>query len=43
MWPFPVDDDFAEDLVSDVADTLQVSTGRVAHKFGRKMTDRVAH
>jgi leucyl aminopeptidase len=24
VWPFPLDDDFAEDLKSDIADILQV-------------------
>ena len=27
VWPFPLDDDFAEDLKSDIADILQVGPG----------------
>lgn len=34
LWPFPVDEDFEEDLLSDVADVLQVcACVRVSVKY----------
>ena len=44
MWTFPLDDDFADDLKSDIADTLQCRVATEAdHIYAASFLRRFVH